>query len=918
MKKILCLALSLIMVLSCMSVFAKDAALKVGDISIKNGSFDANDAFIRGLSRGDSFGFKGVDLTGMNSVSMKLNNTLYVSGGNNGDTYLIMIDSPENGKIIGNLTIMPDFENTDVTVKAAIEPVTGVHDLYFYSLYGNGTTNYIAIKEITLSEEKVTKDVTSAKVDDSKIIDLYSDTWVGVDNFGRAVATYEEVGGVKEGLREVGMLYWNWRADSSNRNAAVIPEIIAANPGSREDYFHKAWDIQGKYFWGEPVFGFYDSFDYWTYRKHAEMFAIAGVDSLFLDYSNGGNTYQTTIHTLAQALRDAKSTGVDAPKLCVMLNLGVSPDNAARAVSAIYYTCFVENDYTDIWYYKDGAPLLYGWADYKNYESAMKTDAEKALFTEIDSLFNVKYNGPRNGEAKIDEWMWLENFPQTLRDVNPETGRVGYVVVGVGINQSTIYGQKEVGAFSSEYCKGRAFSEAFGEDYTEKGMREAYFFREQAAFALDADPEFMMIDGWNEWDAIRFESYGRNKNAFVDLFDYENSRDFEPNRGPLKDDCYNMLIDLVRKYKGARKAPVASGMKTIDLAGDASQWAEVGPYFVNSYQDYERNVTSYGKYGKSGERWEYTTKVVNSIKGAKATFDNDNIYFMAECEKDIRDSENFMTLYLNTDRNYATGWEGYDYIIEKGVVSKFGDGPFGKTNVANVNYTIKGNMMQLAIPRSVIGETGVVDLELKWSDSVDVSSDYLNFYSDGSVAPYGKLNYLFTEIEQTALADADRKALKETSTSVLKAGSPKLIACGAKRYTLESDIRVAPVEMNGTLYVPEDAYNEIMEYGHSKTEYDSANNTFYTYHYDLNADKKEIVNNTFTYSVLGSNEVRVNGVAKTLTAPVVYENGRFMIPLTLISDCYGWEVKSLGNGIYTVSKSGAPEANVNSVLSHLN
>ena len=122
--------------------------------------------------------------------------------------------------------------------------------------------------------------------------------------------------------------------------------------------------------------------------------------------------------------------------------------------------------------------------------------------------------------------------------------------------------------------------------------------------------------------------------------------------------------------------------------------------------------------------------------------------------------------------------------------------------------------------------------------------------------------------------------------------------------------------MNGTLYVPEDAYNEIMEYGHSKTEYDSANNTFYTYHYDLNADKKEIVNNTFTYSVLGSNEVRVNGVAKTLTAPVVYENGRFMIPLTLISDCYGWEVKSLGNGIYTVSKSGAPEANVNSVLSH--
>ncbi len=918
MKKLLALVLALIMATSCMSAFAKETVLKPSDVSLTNGDFTANSGLIRGLGRGDSFGFKNVDLTGMNSISAKVNNTLYVSGGNNGDTYLIMIDSPVNGKVIGHLTIMPDFENTDVTVKAAIEPTEGVHDLYFYSLYGNGTTNFIIIYDITLSEEKVTKDTASEKVDDSKIKDLYADTWVGTDNFGRAVATYEETGDVKEDLREVGMLYWDWRVSSNTDNAVVIPEIIAANPGSREDYFHEAWDLQGKYFWGEPVFGFYDSFEYWTYRKHAEMFAIAGVDSLFLDYSNGGYTYQTTIHTLAKALRDAKASGVDAPKLSVMLNLGVNPDNAARAVSALYYTCFVENDYTDIWYYKDGLPLLYGWADYKNYETTLKTDAEKALFKEIDSLFNVKYNGLRNGAPNPNEWMWLENFPQTLRDVNPETGRVGYVTVGVGINQSTIYGLTEVGAFSSEYCKGRAFSEAFGEDYTEKGMREAYFFREQAAFALDADPEFLMIDGWNEWDAIRFESYGRNKNGFVDLFDYENSRDFEPNRGPLKDDCYNMLIDMVRKYKGARKAPVASGMKTIDINGESAQWAEVGPYFVNAYQDYERDAVSYGKYRANGEKWHYTTTVVNSIKGAKATFDAENIYFMVECEEDIKDSANFLTLYLNTDRNYATGWEGYDYIVEKGAISRFADGSYTKTNVATVNYTVSGNVMQLAVPRSLIGETGVVDLELKWSDSVDASADYLNFYSDGSVAPYGKLNYLFTEIEQVALADAERAALKETSTSVLKAGSPRIIACGAKRYTLEADIRVTPVEMNGTLYIPEDAYNEIMEYGHSKTEYDSANNTFYTYHYDLSEDKKEIINNTFTYTVLGSNEVRVNGVMKPLTAPVVYENGRFLIPLTLISDCYGWEVNSLGNGIYTVSKNGAPMDNVNAVLSHLN
>ena len=918
MKKLLAIALVFTVALSVVGTFAAEKVLTPAEITLKSGDdFTAGPSRINNMDRGDWFGFKNVDLTGMKSLSITVKNGLYASGSNNGDTWLIMIDSPENGEIIGNLTFVPT-EEYDIEVKTALKEVSGTHDLYFYSLYGHGLINYLNCYDIKLSSEAYVNDTASEKVDKYPITDLYADTWVGVDNFGRAVATYEETGDVKEGLREVGILYWNWRADSSNRNAGVIPEIIANNPDAKDDYFHEAWDIQGRYFWGEPVLGFYDSLDYWVYCKHAEMFAIAGVDAIFLDYSNGGHTYQNTIHVLANAFRDARKSGLKAPSISTMNNLAVNPFNAARAISAQYYTCFVENDYSDIWYYKDGKPLLYGWMDYENYSSEIKTEAEDELFKEIDSMFNVKYNGPRNGEAKKDEWMWLENFPQTLRDVNEETGRVGYVVVGVGINQSTVYGQREVGVFSDPYCKGRAFSEAFGEDYTEKGMREGYFFREQAAFALDADPEFMMIDGWNEWDTVRNETYGRHKNAFVDCCDYENSRDFEPNRGPLKDDNLNMLIDLVRKYKGARKAPVASGMKTIDLAGDASQWQGVGPYFVNAYQDYERDADGYGKYKGNGEKWHYTTTVVNSIKGAKATFDNDNIYFMVECEKDIKDSKNFLTLYLNSDRNYVTGWEGYDYIVEKGVVSKLADGAFVKTNVANVNYTIKGNIMQLAIPRSVIGETGTVDLELKWSDSVDVSTDYLNFYSDGSVAPYGKLNYLFTEIEQTALADAERKALKDTSTSVLKAGASKIIACGTKRYTLESDIRIAPVEMNGTLYVPEDAYNEIMEYGHSKTEYDSANNTFYTYHYDLSADKKEIINNTFTYTVLGSDEVRVNGVMKTLTNPVIYENGRFLIPLTLISDCYGWEVKAMGNGIYTVSKMGAPADTVNAVLSHLN
>jgi hypothetical protein len=109
-----------------------------------------------------------------------------------------------------------------------------------------------------------------------------------------------------------------------------------------------------------------------------------------------------------------------------------------------------------------------------------------------------------------------------------------------------------------------------------------------------------------------------------------------------------------------------------------------------------------------------------------------------------------------------------------------------------------------------------------------------------------------------------------------------------------------------------------MEYGRSKTEYNSFYNMFFTHHYDMNDELTEVTDYTWTYSVLDSNEVRINGELSTLSAPVKYVNGIFYIPVSLIAECYGWEVRSLGNGVYTVSKLGADMNTVNAVLGHLN
>lgn len=920
MKRITCLLLVLIMSFSLFSVMADNGekVLKPSDIDFKNGNFTVNETLIKGMVKGDYFGFKEVDLTGINSVEINLYNGMHLTE-INGDSFLIMIDSPTSGKVIGTLIFSPEFENENVTVKAAIEKTEGVHDLYFYSLYGSDSHgNFLQYKEITLSKEVYQYNNKENQVPDSYIKDFYSDTWVATDSFGRAVATYEETGGVKEGKREVGMMYWNWR-DSTGSNAVSITDLLLKYPEAKKDYFHEVWDLNGIYFWGEPVLGFYDSNDYWVYRKHAEMLAIAGVDAVFLDFTNNGVTFQAQLYIMAKAFRDAKFTGIDVPKISYMSGY---TDRAMTTVNAIYHSCFLNEDFSDIWYHVDGKPMILANGEYDMVKDYLTTDAEKARYKEASDFFTFKQNGKRKDEGKKDEWMWLETFPQVLRDYNEESGRYGFVAVGLAINDSTIYGTAETGALSDEYAKGRAYSEAFGEDYSKDGMRQAYFFREQMSLALDVDPEFIMFDGWNEWDAIRYEKYGRYKNAFVDQFDAENSRDFEPMRGSLKDDYYMLLVDAVRKYKGVRPAPLATGAKTINIDGDVSDWEGVGPEFFNFDQNYERDKVSYGKYKNSEEKYHYTTKISNAIKGAKVSFDENNLYFLVNAENDIKtDGAYPLVIYINSDRNYSTGYEGYDYALNlggMGKVSKFADGAWGIADAGVASYSIKGNALQIAVSRSLLGETGSVDLEFKITDGVDISKDFLNVYSEGSAAPYGRFNYLYTEIGQVALEDSTRNALKATSTSVLKAGSTKLIANGAKRYVDEKDIRNTLTERNGTLYVTEDVFNEIMEYGHSKTEYNPSNNKFYTYHYDLSANKREIVNNIACCTTLGSYEVKINGKMSNLTAPVIYENERFLIPLTLISDCYGWEVKSLGNGIYTVSKTGADMNMVNSVINHFN
>ncbi len=913
MKKLLALTLAILL---CLANFAAIFAKEIKSFTSKDITEGKENISISGeyfsVKEGMTyFGIKNVDMTGMKSIS--LTGIIEMNGTNNGQILRIKVDDPL-GESIGHIALNRYSPDKDVTVTGNIKDTEGVHNLYFATTLTMNTGDW-KIKEITLNDNVYTKE---AATPDSAIIDFYEDTWVAVDDYGRKVADFEEVGPVKEGEREIGMFYWNWHTDLSKTDNRVIPEIYKAYPEAKDNMLHEAWgDTISKAWWGEPVYGFYSSYDYFVYRKQAELFDLAGVDVLFFDYTNGTNCFIRPLITMIEAFDDAKAAGVNVPKVCGFCAMSSSNTYTYEQMMAIYYNIISDERYRDFWYYKDGLPYLVAYeADNITHADVNYSDKDTVkMINEVSSLFNLRHCGTRDESTGNDEFVhWLDNYPQPKRGFIMEDGRNEWMAVGMAINESYVDHGAKTGVFSDPYSKGKGYSEAFGEDYSSDNARKPYFFREQASLALEADPHIIFVDGWNEWNTVKFTDFYGYKNAFVDLCDEEGSRDFEPSRSYIKDDYFNLLVDFVRKYKGVRPAPLASGEKTIDITGDISAWNDVLPEFLNFDQEYSRDETGFLD-KETGQPLHYTSVLCNSVVSSKVARDAEKFYFLAETGSEIKETEGFMNLYINADRNPITGWNGYDYAVNregKGVVSRFENGIWVNAGTAELN--VAGKALKLSFARSLIGETGTVDFEFKWTDGF-TGEDYLDFYDKAFSAPIGKFNYLYTEIPQTALSEGERKALSETT--VVKAGTNKMIIDGGKVGVYEADTRITTFEANGTVYVPFMTYEDILGYGYAKVEYDSEDNILYMARHDLSEDKREITNYEWTYSEIGTLSARNNGRIKTLTAPITVVDGLIYVPLTYVSDAFGWNIKSFGNGIYALSRNAIDDNLILSVASHL-
>ena len=88
------------------------------------------------------------------------------------------------------------------------------------------------------------------------------------------------------------------------------------------------------------------------------------------------------------------------------------------------------------------------------------------------------------------------------------------------------------------------------------------------------------------------------------------------------------------------------------------------------------------------------------------------------------------------------------------VLSKCSGSGWNWTNAGMVKMKVEGNKMMLAISRADLGipdNNGktLIDLQFKWADNYQQnesgSYDVWTFYTDGDAAPYGRLNYIYSE-----------------------------------------------------------------------------------------------------------------------------------------------------------------------------
>jgi len=375
-----------------------------------------------------------------------------------------------------------------------------------------------------------------------------------------------------------------------------------------------------------------------------------------------------------------------------------------------------------------------------------KVDAIKSFFT-----FRPGQPDYVNGPSTNEQWGWLENYPQ--HGYAPKAGG-GFeqATVGVAQNASDASGGHASG-FNTPLSYGRSYTKAKGQDSRSDAYLYGLNFQEQWKGAFALDPDLIFVTGWNEWIAGRWFDWDVKPFAFVDEYSAEKSRDIEPVKswGNKGDVYYMQLVSNIRKFKGMPAEEIASASQTIAM-NDGNAWDAVKPEYVSP----KGNVIHRNHPGQGTNLIYTNTTGRNDIVMAKVARDKDYLYFYVETADPLTNTSDpkWMRLFIDIDRKKETGWEGYDFVVNR--VNPTDSASIEKSvniwnwsKVGKAEFNMDGKTLVLKIKRSILGvpDDKLLNFEFKWSDNMQEDGNIMDFYVNGDVAPGGRFNYhYFTEI----------------------------------------------------------------------------------------------------------------------------------------------------------------------------
>jgi len=316
----------------------------------------------------------------------------------------------------------------------------------------------------------------------------------------------------------------------SDIGAGRYPKVPADQ--RRVGIAYTSWHRNGHWdnVWSKPVLGEYSSFDRNVIRKHAEWLYDAGVDFVWLDWSNNvaynpkidtdPTSGQAIIERGTEILFEEYSKLEKCPKISIFAGVTMYPEAAydgrlQKKADQIYDMYVSKPQYRKLFEEYLGKPLLVVYVNTPSPWQDKVPEWDDARFTVRWMTGYVSEQKPLRTEERISKygyWSWEDREAQTysVYDNKPES----MVVVASWRKQDSADGYNYI---------------------PEKGRRNGVTLKEQFARARLIGVKFVTVVSWNEW------TRGEQPSPEV-------SKDLEPSEA-FGDFYLKLLGKEIRKFK---------------------------------------------------------------------------------------------------------------------------------------------------------------------------------------------------------------------------------------------------------------------------------------------------------------------------------------------------------------------------------